>query len=267
MSDIQALLDLMARLRDPQSGCPWDIEQNFDSIAPYTIEEAYEVADAIERKAYDELRDELGDLLFQVVFHARLAAESGHFDFNDVVRAIVDKMTRRHPHVFGNARVDDSAEQTRAWESLKAQERAQKPGQQYLLDDVPLGLPALTRAAKLQKRAARHGFDWPELAPVLDKVREELAEVEAELEANDPTRLQEEMGDLLFACVNLARHLNLDPEHSLRQGNEKFRQRFNRVEEHFHGVEGLESASLEQMEQAWNRVKQGVTSTSPDKNR
>ena len=256
MGDIRPLLQLMARLRDPQCGCPWDIEQTFGSIAPYTIEEAYEVADAIERHAYGELVDELGDLLFQVVFHAQIAREAHLFDFDDVVRAIVDKMTRRHPHVFGDAVIGSAEEQTRAWEELKAGERAQEDGQGSLMDHIPLGLPALTRAAKLQKRAARHGFDWPDVRPVVDKVREELDELQAELPRGDRTHLQEELGDLLFSCVNLARHLELDPEHALRQGNEKFSRRFHSLEQHFrHQPGGLEAASAEEMEEVWNRIK------------
>jgi ATP diphosphatase len=265
MSDIKALLQLMARLRDPQSGCPWDIEQTFDTIAPYTIEEAYEVADAIERRAYDELVDELGDLLFQVVFHAQIAHEAKLFDFNDVVRAIVDKMTRRHPHVFGDAVIENAEEQTRAWEELKARERAQQDARGSLLDQVPLGLPALTRAAKLQKRAAKHGFDWQDTGPVLDKVREELDELQAELARGDRQRLQEELGDLLFSCVNLARHLDLDPEHTLRQANHKFSRRFRALEDHYRQqAGGLESATPEQMEVVWKQVK---AEENPDKNR
>ena len=265
MSDIDALLQLMARLRDPQSGCPWDIEQSFDSIAPYTIEEAYEVADAIERQAYGELVDELGDLLFQVVFHAQIAREARLFDFDDVVRAIVDKMTRRHPHVFGDAVIGSAEDQTRAWEQLKAAERAEKAVHDSLLDAIPVGLPALTRAAKLQKRAARHGFDWPDITPVLGKVREELDELQAELAQGDRTRLQEELGDLLFSCVNLTRHLDLDPEHALRQSNEKFRRRFRMLEEHYRQQPGgLESASPEQMDDVWNHIK---AEENADKNR
>jgi len=256
MSDVEALLQLMARLRDPRGGCPWDLEQDFDSIVPYTIEEAYEVADAIQRRCYDELKDELGDLLFQVVFHARLASENGLFDFHDVVDAIVDKMTRRHPHVFGDAVVEGAEQQSRAWEELKARERADKNSEASILDQVPLGLPALTRAAKLQKRAAKHGFDWPDIAPVMGKVREELDELQAELAEGNRECQEDELGDLLFSCVNLARHLDLDPEHSLRRANEKFIRRFHALEEHFHTAETeLAAASPEQMEAVWSQIK------------
>jgi len=262
MSDIQALLHLMARLRDPQSGCPWDLEQDFDSIVPYTIEEAYEVADAIQRRRYDELKDELGDLLFQVVFHSQLAHESGLFGFDDVVEAIVEKMTRRHPHVFGDAVVEDAEQQSRAWEELKARERSDRDKQTSLMDQVPLALPSLTRAAKLQKRAAKHGFDWPDAAPVMDKVREELGELQAELETGDRARIEEELGDLLFSCVNLARHLELDPEHTLRQANEKFSRRFRALEDHYRSIEGgLASTSPEQMEAVWSKIKQAESPT------
>jgi ATP diphosphatase len=256
MSDIDSLLQLMRRLRDPRSGCPWDLEQNFDTIVPYTIEEAYEVADAVQRRRYDELKDELGDLLFQVVFHAQMASEAGLFDFEDVVRTIVDKMTRRHPHVFGDAKVADAEEQTRAWEALKARERAEKDQQGSVLDQVPLALPALSRAAKLQKRAARQGFDWPQTAPVVNKIREELEELQAELDSGDRERQEEELGDLLFSCVNLARHLELDPEHTLRRANEKFARRYRALEAYFQSRNQTPNAATpEQLEAAWSEIK------------
>ncbi|MCH7937025.1 MAG: nucleoside triphosphate pyrophosphohydrolase [Proteobacteria bacterium] len=241
--NIQRLIDIMAKLRDPDGGCPWDVEQTFASIAPHTIEEAYEVADAIEQGDMTALKDELGDLLFQVVFHAQMAGENGDFRFKDVVEAIADKMVRRHPHVFGDDTVADSEAQTVAWEEHKRLEReakenagnsrgGDKPGEtaKSALDGIISALPSLTRAQKLQKRAARVGFDWETIIPVAAKVREELAEVEAEIDGGDPDRLKDEIGDLLFCCVNLARKLNIDPEQALRHGNAKFERRFRRME-------------------------------------
>ena len=245
---IGRLIDIMAKLRDPDGGCPWDVEQTFASIAPHTIEEAYEVADAIDQNDMDGLKDELGDLLFQVVFHAQMAKESGDFDFDGVVDAIADKMVRRHPHVFGDAKVDNAEAQTIAWEEHKRLEReakenaanpsrAEDPDQdgpksgKSALDGLISALPALTRAHKLQKRAARVGFDWETAAPVVEKVREELAEVEDEIESGNADRLRDEIGDLLFCCVNLARKLDIDPETALRGGNAKFERRFRRMEE------------------------------------
>jgi MazG family protein len=223
------LLDIMARLRDRERGCPWDLEQTFATIAPYTIEEAYEVADAIERKDLGDLKDELGDLLFQVVFHSRMAEEQGAFAFADVAQAINDKMRRRHPHVFGDQRVAGSAEQTTRWEELKRAERssAEKSG---VLDDVPLGLPALTRAMKLGKRAATVGFDWPDVAGVRAKVDEELAEIDAAAAIGNAADVAAEIGDLLFSVANWCRHLKLDPETCLRSANERFARRFRAVE-------------------------------------
>jgi len=224
------LLDIMARLRDRERGCPWDVEQTFATIAPYTIEEAYEVADAIERNDLRDLKDELGDLLFQVVFHARMAEEAGAFAFGDVARAICDKMLRRHPHVFGAAHVADSAEQTRRWEELKREERGSASPDAGLLDDVPVGLPALTRAVKLGKRAATVGFDWPDVAGVRAKVDEELAELDAAAAGGDRDDVAAEMGDLLFSVGNWCRHLQLDPETCLRAANARFARRFRAVE-------------------------------------
>ena len=260
-SPIERLLQVMARLRDPERGCPWDLEQNFASIAPYTIEEAYEVADAIARGDTADLADELGDLLLQVVYHARMAEEAGHFDFARVAAAIADKMIRRHPHVFGQAEVASAAAQTRAWEATKAMEREAKAGTQGkrhgLLDDLPLALPALTRAQKLQRRAARVGFDWPEAAQVLAKVEEELCELKSELAAAGPReRLADEVGDLLFAVVNLARHLEVDGEAALRATNGKFERRFRAIEDALHARgQRLEDATLDEMEALWQDAK------------
>ena len=254
--EIGELLRVMAKLRDPEGGCPWDREQDFATIAPYTIEEAYEVADAISRADMADLRDELGDLLFQVVFHARMAEEAGVFAFADVVTAIVEKMIRRHPHVFADEEVADAEAQTRAWEEHKARERHAKGQHHSLLDGVTLGLPALTRAQKLQKRAARAGFDWPDVGGVLDKIAEELDEVRAEVTAGDQAALQGEIGDLLFACVNLARYAGVDPETALRSTNEKFERRFRYIEEVLRSqAKELEQCSLEEMDKLWNEAK------------
>jgi nucleoside triphosphate diphosphatase len=227
---IDELLAIMRRLRDPQGGCPWDREQTFATIAPYTIEEAYEVADAIARDDRDALCDELGDLLFQVVFHAQMAEEAGVFAFDDVVAAIVHKMQRRHPHVFGDEHVASAAVQTRAWEEHKARERAHS-AQGSVLDDLPLALPALMRAEKIGRRAARVGFDWPDANGARAKIDEELAELDAENAAGAaPDRREHELGDLLFSVVNLARHLGIDPENALRASNERFIARFRAME-------------------------------------
>jgi nucleoside triphosphate diphosphatase len=254
-AELRRLLDIMKALRDPASGCPWDVEQSFDTIAPYTIEEAYEVADAIARRDFSALPDELGDLLFQVVYHAQMAEEAGKFGFSDVAAAIADKMVRRHPHVFGEAAARDAAAQTRAWEEQKRQERAAR-AETGTLAGVPLNLPALTRAEKLAKRAARVGFDWPDAAAVLDKLEEEAAELRAEFSTADPARLADEVGDLLFVAVNLARKLNLDPEACLRAANDKFSRRFSGVEAIL-AAEGRTpaEAGLDDMEAAWQQVK------------
>ncbi|MCC7016765.1 MAG: nucleoside triphosphate pyrophosphohydrolase [Rhodospirillales bacterium] len=257
------LVAIMARLRDPKGGCPWDVEQTFATIVPHTIEEAYEVADAIEQGDMGALRDELGDLLLQVVFHARMAEEAGHFDAEAVAGAIADKLVRRHPHVFGDAKVADAAAQTRAWEDLKAREReadnngAAAGASVSALDGVAKGLPALTRALKLQKRAARVGFDWTEAVRILEKLREETAEMEAEIKGDTARdRLLDELGDLLFVCVNLARRLEFDPESALRHANAKFERRF-RAMEALLAERGLkpEQASLDEMEALWQQAK------------
>jgi ATP diphosphatase len=258
---ILRLIEVMAQLRDPETGCPWDIEQSFETIAPYTIEEAYEVADAIERGDKTALKDELGDLLLQVVYHARMAEEDGDFDFAAVAAAISDKMVRRHPHVFGSEAVDSAAAQTRAWEDHKAAERqakaAETGGRASVLDGVALGLPALSRAIKLQQRAARVGFDWPDILPVLDKIEEEIAELKQEIhEGSKPDRITDELGDLLFVLANLARHLDTDPEAALRHANAKFIRRFQAIEAHY-AAAGLKltEATLEELEAVWQAVK------------
>lgn len=261
---IERLLDIMARLRDPDGGCPWDVQQSFATIAPYTIEEAYEVSDAIDRHDPEDLKDELGDLLFQVVFHAQMAREENSFGFDDVVDAICDKMVRRHPHVFGDADVRSEQEQTRAWEAQKAAERATDSGNDgpaSALDGVALPLPALMRAEKLQKRAARVGFDWPDMEPVFDKIGEEIGEIREVLEnGRDADALRDEIGDLLFACVNLARHLAVDPEVALRQGNNKFERRFRRIEADLRERgKAPEDCSLDELEALWQAAKAGET--------
>jgi len=248
------LLQIMSRLRDPETGCPWDAEQDFSSIAPYTIEEAYEVADAIQRRDMSDLRDELGDLLFQVVFHAQMAKEDEHFEFDDVVESICDKMVRRHPHVFAGANIDDAAAQTVAWEQVKASERKEK-GHESVLDDVPRGMAELQRSVKLQKRAAEVGFDWPDPEPVLDKFNEEAAEVREAIANNDSDAIEDELGDLLFVVTNLARKLSVDPARALRRANAKFERRFRAIEEAVGGQEKLSEMSLEQMEAMWQSVK------------
>jgi ATP diphosphatase len=254
--ELRRLLDIMAALRDQASGCPWDKLQSFDTIAPYTIEEAYEVADAIARHDLPSLPDELGDLLFQVVYHARMAEEAGLFGFADVARTIADKMVRRHPHVFDSAAIQDTATQNGAWEAHKSAERAAR-AETGTLAGVPAGLPALTRAAKLTARAARVGFDWPDADAVLDKLDEEVAELCAELPSGDPARLADEVGDLLFVLANLARKLDLDPESCLRQANLKFLNRFNKMEQVADRAgKDLSEMSLEDMEELWQKVKQ-----------
>lgn len=259
--NLERLLTIMARLRDPESGCPWDVEQSFATIAPYTIEEAYEVADAIAREDHDDLRNELGDLLLQVVFHARMAEEAGLFDFDAVAGAIADKMVKRHPHVFGDAAQRDAATQTRSWEAQKAEERAERArrngAEASVLADVALALPALMRAEKLQKRAARVGFDWTEPEPVFGKIIEEINELRAEFEAgSDHDRLEDELGDVLFTVANLARFLKVDPEQALRRTNEKFARRFKAIEASL-DADGLafDDVDLPEMERRWVMAK------------
>jgi MazG family protein len=251
---IDRLLAIMARLRDREHGCPWDREQDFATIAPYTIEEAYEVADAIARADMVGLRDELGDLLFQVVFHARMAEEAGLFAFDDVAAAIADKMVRRHPHVFGTAAIASAAAQSRAWEEHKAAERRAAGLADSVLDGVALALPALLRAVKIQSRAARIGFDWPEARAVLPKIVEELGELGREIEqGGGRAAIEDELGDLLFAVANLARKLGLDPEAALRRATGKFERRFRRVEAE--AAEAGIGPDLDALEALWQRVK------------
>jgi MazG family protein len=260
LQPIDRLIAIMARLRDREHGCPWDVEQTFATIAPYTVEEAYEVADAIERGDLGDLKDELGDLLLQVVFHARMAQEQGVFDFDDVVRAINDKMVRRHPHVFGTETYGSLAEQKEGWDALKAIERAEKHERKgrtaSLLDDVPVGLPALTRAVKLSKRAAGVGFVWPSAKEVLDKLHEEVEELEAEVAAGDIEKARQEMGDVLFVVANLARTLEVDPEDSLRFTNAKFTRRFQYIEKVL-AERGRtpDQSDLAEMDALWDEAK------------
>jgi MazG family protein len=254
---IDRLLAIMARLRDPERGCPWDREQDFATIAPYTIEEAYEVADAIERADMAALRDELGDLLLQVVFHARMAEEAGLFAFDEVAAAIADKMVRRHPHVFGDAEIASVAAQNEAWEAHKAAEREAAGGVDSVLDGVALALPALLRAAKISRRAARIGFDWPDARGVIGKIAEEIAEIEdAIASGGDPAALEEEVGDLLFAVANLARKLEVEPETALRRATAKFERRFRRVEA-LARERGI-GADLNRLEALWTEVKRAA---------
>ena len=253
---LERLLAIMARLRDPDRGCPWDVEQSFATIAPYTIEEAYEVADAIERGSMEDLRGELGDLLLQVVYHGAMAEEAGAFSFDDIVRGVADKMVARHPHVFGDESREKSAEQqTRDWEAVKAAERAGR-AQTGVLEDVALNLPALMRAEKLQKRAARVGFDWPEIGQVLAKIAEEAGELAEARDTLPQDRIAEEMGDLLFVMANLARHLKVDPEVALRGANAKFSRRFAFIEaELARQGRSCDDSDLEEMDALWDRAK------------
>jgi ATP diphosphatase len=267
MYQLDDLLHLMARLRDPQYGCPWDLKQNYATIVPHTIEEAYEVADAIERGDFDHLPGELGDLLFQVVYYSQLAREEGRFEFAQVVDGITTKLIRRHPHVFPDGdlygavdvpKLDEAAVKQR-WEAIKAEERAEHaaaPEQLSLLDDVPNALPSLSRAIKLQKRAAQVGFDWPEALPVVDKVREELDEVLEAMSENDPEAIQEEIGDLLFVVSNLARHLRVDPETALRAANGKFERRFRFIEQALREQgRAMQDCALEELDALWGEAK------------
>ncbi|MEP0520685.1 MAG: nucleoside triphosphate pyrophosphohydrolase [Hyphomicrobiales bacterium] len=267
--DISRLLEIMARLRDPETGCPWDVEQDFASIAPYTIEEAYEVADAVERGDMVDLKEELGDLLLQPVYHAQMAAEAGHFKFEDVVLAVTKKLIRRHPHVFGDEEARQATSAKGAWERIKAEEKAEKAHERQsrglpspqngVLSDVPGALPALTRAEKLQSKAASVGFDWPDRAPVIAKIEEEWAELSEEIEKSpDETSAEiiDEFGDFLFSVVNLARHLGIDPEDALRGTNAKFVRRFEYIESELaEENRKVEDASLNKMENIWRNAK------------
>lgn len=262
---IERLIRVMSALRDPDGGCPWDLEQTFETIAPYTIEEAYEVADAITEGDLGHLKEELGDLLLQVVYHAQMASETGSFDFEAVAHGIADKMVKRHPHVFAQDSVASAEAQTRRWEEQKADERKAKAAangtRASALDGVSAAFPALMRAVKLQKRAARVGFDWPEATQVLDKIEEEIGEVRAELATGaatrDADRIEDEVGDLLFACVNLARQLGVDPESALRRCNRKFETRFRAIEDMLHADSGRtpDQASLDELEAYWQKAK------------
>lgn len=258
MNQVDRLLEIMAALRDPENGCPWDIEQNFKTISAYTIEEAYEVADAIEREDMDDLKGELGDLLFQVVYHAQMANEQGNFGFTDVVTAINDKLVRRHPHVFGEEKVKDLQALHDAWEKHKRMERKEKsPVHKSLLDGIASTMPALRWSSKLQKRAAHHGFDWDDVAPVFDKLQEEIAELKAEIVHEDNhNRIADELGDILFACVNLSRHLDINPEQALRDSNLKFISRFHLVEQLLQ-EDGrvMDDCSVEELEGYWQKAK------------
>ena len=265
--DIGRLLEIMAALRTPVTGCPWDLEQDFQSIKPYTIEEAYEVADAIERGDLDDLREELGDLLLQVVFHARMAEEKSEFAFGDVVEAITAKMIRRHPHVFATSDADDSNKVRKQWDEIKAEEKRERADRRALrgitedfkaghLGGVPRALPALTEALKLQQRAAGVGFDWSEPEPILDKIEEEIGEFREALKSGDKAKIADELGDLIFAAVNIGRHVGVEPEMALRGTNTKFRRRFSHIETTLEANgESLESATLERMEALWQEAK------------
>jgi len=265
MKELQTLLKIMADLRNPQGGCPWDLKQSFDSIAAYTVEEAYEVVDAIERKDMDDLKGELGDLLFQVVFHAQMASEKKQFDFSDVVSAINDKLIRRHPHVFGNDETVDEDKLNRDWEEHKKQERAKKEQvsadrTMSYLDGVASTMPALRWSEKLQKRAAHHGFDWDSIEPVYDKLNEEIAELKVEAVLPDnQARIADEMGDILFASVNLSRHLGVNPEQALRDSNHKFISRFRVVEQLLaNDNRQMEDCSVAELEAYWQQAKRDI---------
>ncbi len=258
MKNMNRLLEIMAALRHPETGCPWDIKQTFETIVPYTLEEAYEVADSIERGHMEELKDELGDLLFQVVFYSQMAKEQGLFEFEDIVEAINDKLVRRHPHVFAEAEFKNEEELNEAWEQSKANERDDKAEKEKasVLDGVAKALPALKRAQKLQKRAARVGFDWPSVQPVFDKIDEEVEELKHEVETDDKQAQTEEMGDLLFSCVNLARHLDIDAEEALRGCSQKFEKRFAYVEQKMNQADkSMHDCDIEELENAWQEAK------------
>ena len=263
MQSIEKLIEIMRALRDPKSGCPWDLEQDFLSLIPYTLEEAYEVADAIERGDIDDIKNELGDLLFQIIFYSQLAKEKNAFDFNDVAQAISDKLTRRHPHVFADAKVSNAAEQTREWEKIKQQERQAKADnravQLSILDDVSRTLPSLMRSEKLQKRAAKEGFDWPHINDVMAKVREELDEVQHELdtEVQNKEKIEDEIGDLFFSCINLSRHAGLGAEQCVRKANLKFERRFRALENLAKSREQqINNMTVDELEGLWQEIKQ-----------
>ncbi|MDT4330108.1 nucleoside triphosphate pyrophosphohydrolase [Methylomonas sp. MED-D] len=264
LAKTQALLALMARLRDPETGCAWDVKQDFRSLIPYTIEEAYEVADAIERDDFDDLRGELGDLLLQVVFHSRIAEERGLFDFEQVAGAIGDKLVRRHPHVFADAKFDSDEQRQQAWETAKAEERQQKrpaDADESVLAGVAQSLPALVQCEKIQNRAASHGFDWPAVEPVFDKVREELQEVHEAWQSGDQAHIHEEVGDLLLVAVNLARHLKVNPEIALREATRKFTRRFNFIEREVKASgRQLLDCELAELDALWNEAKRRLQS-------
>ena len=266
---IEDLRYLMRRLRDPKSGCPWDLKQNFQSLTSHTIEEAYEVVDAIEQDDMSHLSEELGDLLFQIIFYSQLAEEQSQFSFDDIISTITQKLIRRHPHVFPEGTIESSrvsladaeiVEIKRVWEEIKRQERTDK-GVGKTLDDIPLALPALNRALKLQKRAANVGFDWSDIKPVIEKINEEVIELEVEIKRGDKVRMADELGDLLFSCVNLARHLKLDPETSLRGANHKFKRRFESMEL-LAGKTKIEDHSADQLELLWGKVKRSESYSS-----
>tara|TARA_B110000027_G_scaffold116030_1_gene126531 strand:+ start:301 stop:1131 length:831 start_codon:yes stop_codon:yes gene_type:complete len=266
---IEDLRYLMRRLRDPKSGCPWDLKQNFQSLTSHTIEEAYEVVDAVEQDDMSHLSEELGDLLFQIIFYSQLAEEQSQFSFDDIISTITQKLIRRHPHVFPEGTIESSrvsladaeiVEIKRVWEEIKRQERTDK-GVGKTLDDIPLALPALNRALKLQKRAANVGFDWSDIKPVIEKINEEVIELEVEIKRGDKVRMADELGDLLFSCVNLARHLKLDPETSLRGANQKFKRRFESMEL-LAGKTKIEDYSADQLELLWGKVKRSESHSS-----
>ena len=266
---IEDLRYLMRRLRDPKSGCPWDLKQNFQSLTSHTIEEAYEVVDAVEQDDMSHLSEELGDLLFQIIFYSQLAEEQSQFSFDDIISTITQKLIRRHPHVFPEGTIESSrvsladaeiVEIKRVWEEIKRQERTDK-GIGKTLDDIPLALPALNRALKLQKRAANVGFDWSDIKPVIEKINEEVIELEVEIKRGDKVRMADELGDLLFSCVNLARHLKLDPETSLRGANQKFKRRFESMEL-LAGKTKIEDYSADQLELLWGKVKRSESHSS-----
>jgi ATP diphosphatase len=266
---IEDLRYLMRRLRDPKSGCPWDLKQNFQSLTSHTIEEAYEVVDAVEQDDMSHLSEELGDLLFQIIFYSQLAEEQSQFSFDDIISTITQKLIRRHPHVFPEGTIESSrvsladaeiVEIKRVWEEIKRQERTDK-GVGKTLDDIPLALPALNRALKLQKRAANVGFDWSDIKPVIEKINEEVIELEVEIKRGDKARMADELGDLLFSCVNLARHLKLDPETSLRGANQKFKRRFESMEL-LTGKTKIEDHSADQLELLWGKVKRSESHLS-----